>query len=315
LGNNLVATIQKLDVDDMSQLTRRELTKLISVTRNQQLHALTKAVNIEMKEYAQLAGMQSDYELSSINRQSKELSLKRVKHQVAFNLVLAEPLSATGDLLEPFMAEWTRSAAKQSSRVIRNSWAEGKTLQETVRAIRGTRARKFKDGIIAVNQRHAEAVVRTATQHVASTARSATWNNNADIIVGYRWLSTLDQRTTHICTGLDQQVFKLGKGPLPPAHIQCRSTTVAELPDDFKFLEKGATRSAVGGPVRSDMSYYEWLKTQDKEFQIVAIGKGRTEMLNSGRLSAKRFGELQLSKNLSPLTLVELEAEMKKLGV
>jgi len=149
-------------------------------------------------------------------------------------------------------------------------------------------------------------VVRTAIQHVASTARMETWAANADVVEVYRWVSTLDNKTTPTCRSLDGQVFKLGRGPRPPVHIRCRSTTVAEVDPKYDFLDEGATRSSASGYVDGDLTYYEWLKTQPEAFQDSAIGPTRGKLLRDGGLTAEEFARLNLGRNFEPLTLEEM---------
>ena len=135
--------------------------------------------------------------------------------------------------------------------------------------------------------------LRTAVQHVATTARLETMAKNADIVKGYQWVSVLDDRTTEVCRSLSGQTYKVGEGPLPPQHIGCRSTIIADLDSRFDFLDAGATQAskgATGGKqVSADLTYYEWLKTQPAEFQDVAIGPMRGALLRDGGLSAERF--------------------------
>jgi SPP1 gp7 family putative phage head morphogenesis protein len=175
--------------------------------------------------------------------------------------------------------------------------------------VRGTRANKFRDGILAMNNRNAEAIVRTSVQHAASVARQQTWEQNSGVVKAVRWVSTLDGRTSSICRSLDNKVFPLDAGPRPPIHIRCRSTTVAELDGRFDFLKEGATRSSLGGTEKADTSYYGWLKKQPVAFQNEVLGINRAKLLRDGGLTAERFAELNLGKNFKPLTL----AQMKRL--
>jgi len=111
------------------------------------------------------------------------------------------------------------------------------------------------------------------------------------------------------CKTLDGQKFKVGEGPVPPIHIRCRSTTVADLNPKFDFLKEGRTRSGEKGPVDADLDYYDWLKNQPPGFQDQALGPVRGKLFREGGLSADKFAELQLDRNFEPLTL----AEMRKL--
>lgn len=92
-------------------------------------------------------------------------------------------------------------------------------------------------------------VVRTASQVTSSVV--------ADKIAlssfpKYVWISILDARTSEICRSLDGRVFVRGKGPLPPAHPNCRSTTAG--------YEEGQGDLAVE-------SFGKWLGRQSKEQQ------------------------------------------------
>lgn len=83
------------------------------------------------------------------------------------------------------------------------------------------KAESVPSSICVIGNRNAASVVQTAIQHVATTARMETLKANSDVVLGYRWVSTLDRKTSQQCRGLDGMRFDLGKGPLPPA--RCRS--------------------------------------------------------------------------------------------
>jgi SPP1 gp7 family putative phage head morphogenesis protein len=224
---------------------------------------------------------------------------------------LAAPLSIRGaqggKLLEPLLADFTKAQTDRVVGVIRQGAYEGRTNADIVRSIRGTKALKYSDGILATTSRQAEAVTRTAVQHMSSVARMQTYAANADLVQEYEWLSTLDNRTSEICQSLSGTRWKVGEGPMPPAHINCRSTTVPVLDERFDFLKEGATQSSQFGPVDADLTYFEWLKGQPAAFQDSTLGPARGALLRNGGLSAERFAELQLSRNFKPLTLAEMQ--------
>src|SRR3546814_15905752 len=64
---------------------------------------------------------------------------------------------------------------------------------------------------------------------------------NADLVKRYRWVSTLDDRTSEICQSLDGTEWPVGEGPLPPILPNCRSRIVPVLDERFAFLREGAT--------------------------------------------------------------------------
>jgi SPP1 gp7 family putative phage head morphogenesis protein len=258
----------------------------------------------------ELAEYEAGFEARNLNSVVSAASFAVPAITTVWSAATLDPMSVRGSqggkLLDPFIKDWARSEVEAVKNRIRQGAFEGQTNAEIVRSIRGTKARRYKDGLLDTTRRHAEAIVRTAVQHVASTARKQTWDRNADLVTGYRWVSTLDGVTTTRCRSLDGQKFEVGEGPLPPIHIGCRSTTVAELDDGLDFLDKGATRSSVNGYVDADLTYYQWLKRQPAAFQDSAIGPTRGKLLRNGGINAERFAQLQLDRNFQPLTLAEM---------
>lgn len=226
--------------------------------------------------------------------------------------VFTSPLQVKGANGKPLMAfvdAWTVAEREAVTGAVRVGVAQGQTTAQIVTAIRGTKAANYSDGMLAVTKRHAEAIVRTAVQHVGDTARLETYKANADIVKAEQWVSVLDSRTTEQCMALDGRVFDLDNGPRPPIHINCRSARVPVLADEFAFLTKGEMRSSKDGPVPATLTYFQWLKSQPASFQDEALGPVRAKLFRDGGLSAERFAALQLDRNFQPLTL----AEMKKL--
>ncbi|MDD2113823.1 phage head morphogenesis protein [Pseudomonas asiatica] len=216
-----------------------------------------------------------------------------------------------GKLLKPFLSGWTRTEADRVTNAIRMGVVQGQTNAEITQAIRGTAAQNFTDGVLAVTNRSARAVVQTAVQHVATTARMETLKANADVVPGYRIVATLDRKTSVQCRSLDGREYEMGKGPVPPFHIHCR-TTITPITRLSALFGQGATRAAVGadggGQVSARLSYYQWLKTQSAVCQDAALGPVRGKLFRDGGLSAERFAALQLDKSFRPLTLEQMKS-------
>jgi len=264
-----------------------------------------------MKDYADFAGGYETRALDAVLIQGVDV-VTPAANQI-YAAAIARPMTSgkTATLLEPFISEWSSRSVTAIENSVRQGFFEGRTNQQIVKDIIGTKANGYQDGIIDVTRRSAETVVRTSIQHVAQVARNEVYAANADIVARYEWVSTLDARTTPQCQALDSREFEIGKGPLPPLHPNCRSSTVPVINNKYirDTLRQGATRVSADGPVPASMSYYEWLKTQPIDFQNEAIGPVRAQLLRDGGLSAQRFQELQLGRNFEPLTL----DEMKKL--
>lgn len=304
---------ERLSRHELTELSRQRLEKLLADVDGRLLAIMERFRGELTTDLVDVAQYEAGFEARSIDEVAENFESITPSVRQVRAAVMSNPLSVRGSgggkLLTPFLKDWSRTERETLTGIIRRGYFEGATTQQMIRELRGTAARRFNDGALAKVNQHASSMVRTAVQHVASTARMQTWDENSDIVVGYRFIATLDSRTSAQCRALDQQVFKHGRGPKPPLHINCRSTTVAELDGRFKQLSEGRTRASRDGPVDGNQSYYGWLKNQPAAFQDEAIGPTRGRLLRSGGLTAERFTELQLHRNFEPMTL----ADMKRL--
>jgi SPP1 gp7 family putative phage head morphogenesis protein len=139
-------------------------------------------------------------------------------------------------------------------------------------------------------------VVRTSVQQVANTASQNVYQANQDVTKKYRYVATLDSRTSAICRSLDGKEYVYGKGPQPPVHFNCRSTTIPIV--DYRALGLRppeevigeGKRAAEGGQVSASTNYGQWLQKQPKAYQEEVLGKSRAAYFD--RLSQK-FGPQQ----------------------
>ena len=160
-------------------------------------------------------------------------------------------------------------------------------------------------------------LVRTSVNQVANAASQQVYEANQDITKRYRYVATLDTRTSAICRALDGREFPYGQGPKPPQHFNCRSTTVPVIEQ-----EEGETplptgrRAAQGGMVPADQSYGEWLSKQSKSTQEEAIGKSKVPYFE--KLSAKYGARNAIAKLVrddgSELTLKQLRDRYGRLN-
>ena len=162
-----------------------------------------------------------------------------------------------------------------------------------------------------LHQDQASSLVRTMTNHVASTARMETLKANDDILKGKRRIATLDGRTSPFCRSIDNQVVPLD-APSPPFHWNCRTSEIPVLKDEYAREIPGSTRPSVGpdgaAAVSSKTSYQDWLSRQPAAFQRDVLGPARYKLFTKGELSLDRFVDddgktlnLQQLKDLEPL--------------
>lgn len=287
---------------EVADLTRNELLRLTREISREVSEVM--GVQIELAEtfLSDLAGAEAQFERESLRRALPGTAVAAVGAAAAWRAVRQRAMSVDGALLAGFLATLRDRNRTALANLIRRANAEGWTTAETLAVVRGTRAANYRDGMAARMQRSHETILRTAIQHTSSAARAAVWAANPDVVTGYRWVSVLDSRTTAECRGLDGRTFGLGEGPLPPIHMNCRSTVTPELADALEPLG-GATE-------RSIETFYEWLDKQPASVQDSIIGPTRGKLFRDGGLTADEFARLTLSQTFAPLTL----AEMRKLA-
>lgn len=220
------------------------------------------------------------------------ITVVQATEAVVESLVATTPIQ--GRLLSEWMVDLKAGDAKGLSREIRIGIAESETTQQIMRRVRGR---------LKTSRRHANAIIRTAVNHVANQSRNEVAKRNSDIVKSVQWLSTLDGRTSAVCRARDKRVYPVDSGPRPPAHIACRSTITYVLKSwrELGLPNTPSTRASMNGQVAGDVSYGPWLRKQPRSFVLDTLGKKKGQLFLNGDLPIDRFidragGELTLDQ-------------------
>lgn len=202
------------------------------------------------------------------------------------------PLPANGLYLLPFIKTFTVSAQAGVENIIRKAWSNKWTVKETLDSLVGTG--EFSQS--SSNQLHklrnqANSVVHTSFSHVEAVSSAGV---QSAIFGEYIWNSVIDSSTTEICISRNKKIFRFGKGPLPPAHIHCRSS-IAPFVHGSRIPEE---------------SFYTWTANQAPTFQDDILGKSKADLLRSGKLKASDLKKYQTHK---PLTFEEFEGKVDEI--
>ena len=223
-----------------------------------------------------------------------------------------------GALLKDWYKELGTRFKADMRKQLNIGFASGESVPQItarIMGIRGVESGFTGSSVRAQTRRKVRAVVRTSTNHIASKTRSAVYAENADIISKVRWVSTLDSRTTDICQSLDGQEWKLGQEQTPPAHHQCRSTTVP-ITKTWKQLGLNAKDKRVGGRIYRDVqsgmskvspkhiTYGDWLKKQPAQVQNDVLGIGKANLLRQG-VPFNRFFSNNRALSLAEMNAIE----------
>lgn len=300
----IVALLNRVDADIVRQLQEAGPGARTEIARRRLEHALEAIRDIMREAYGEVHPTLRA-ELTQVAAYEADFNGRLLQEAIPMRIDLVTPTAealAAAVNSKPFegkiLREWTQELEDAAYRKLRDQirigFTQGETIDQMVRRVRGTKARQYKDGILDLNRRNAEAVVRTAVAHTANASREELYAANSDLIKGVVWVSTLDTRTTPICRARDGKVFEVGKGPRPPAHWNCRSSTTPlvkswqELGIDLAEAPEG-TRASMNGQVPAETTYGQWLRRQDKGVVEEVLGKKKAKLFLDGNLPIDRF--------------------------
>ena len=239
-----------------------------------------------------------------------------------FSLTAAKGATITlpnGEVLTKAFRGIATDQAERFSQVVRNGLLTGETTPSIAKRLVGQlqfgeQARTARQLVAAGGELTAVAdnqimsLVRTSINQVANSASMAVYEANQDISKKYRYIATLDSRTSSICRALDNREFEYGKGPTPPQHFGCRSSIVAVIDPDILPPSTIAKRASADGPVPINTSYGQWLKDQPLKTQQDVLGASKVPYFNRlvDKYGAKNAMAKLVRDDGSELTLEQL---------
>jgi SPP1 gp7 family putative phage head morphogenesis protein len=282
---------------------------------------------------------------------TKDPSVVTLRATGPFDLTAAQGAQLTlpnGDTVEKAFRGIASRELSNFKQTVRTGLLSGEPTEDIVRQLMGNlefgqragtplQAALSGDAGFKMARHQIRTVVRTSVNQVSNAASKQVYKANEDVTEKYRYVATLDSRTSALCASLDGQEFEYDKGPEPPQHFNCRSTTVAVIDWDglrkkypqLKFDDPAeGKRAAAGGMVPADTTYGKWLhgqraKTKSGKLsqftpgprQIEALGKGKAKYFN--RL-AKKYGPDEAIKKFvrtdgTEISLAQLQKRYPKL--
>lgn len=123
--------------------------------------------------------------------------------------------NGTNRKVEPALNKFAEQTARQLVQPVRDAQVQGGDTVDVAQTIAALAA-----GLLAAQAR---ALTRSATVHASNTSKEEVYKANP--VEQVEWVSVLDSKTSNFCRNHDGRVYKVGKGPRPPAHYNCRSVT------------------------------------------------------------------------------------------
>jgi hypothetical protein len=305
LSAALIQALERMPAESFS--VERMESLLVSVRQiNAQAYAkVAQELNQDLQE---LAAYETEWQFDLFERLIPEpvkvhFPIARVSAQQAYAAAMSRPFQ--GRLLRDWVQTVESDRMAKIRNAIRTGYVEGKTVSQIVSEIRGTRANGYADGFLQRPRKDLEAVVRTAINHVAATARNEFAKGNSDILKAERWVSTLDSKTSPPCRIRDQLQYTVDthkpighkipwlEGP-GKIHWNCRSTSSPvtkswrELGIPIDEMTPGQ-RASMDGQVPAETTYSEWLERQSAARQEQVLGVERARLYRQGGLELDDF--------------------------
>lgn len=176
-----------------------------------------------------------------------------------FKKLIAVVAGATGLTIMQMLGNLRTASISNLESAIRASWANRQTIADLVATVAGPKSTQTGNNTIVKNANGAKGVINTIVKQLAdqitTSVQSVVYNK-------YVWVAILDGRTSALCRSLNGQIFVFGKGPLPPAHMNCRSHIVAIGNSDDNGM--------------SDEDFAEWVARQPNTVKrMLAKGTGK----------------------------------------
>lgn len=173
-------------------------------------------------------------------------------------------VSGIGVMPEDFLDNVELFTLNKMQIAINSGFSDKQTTEDILNEIIGTKDNNYKDGIFNAVLAAQNTTQNTFIQNITAIINASIF---ATVFDKYQWISVMDSLTSNICISRNRNVYQYGKGPLPPAHGNCRSRTAP-----FIF-----------GQENPNETFTEWTKAQPEKIQNYVDKKFPA-------LNAKEFG-------------------------
>lgn len=183
------------------------------------------------------------------------------------------------------------SGQNYSERVWNNTQKVADAIKEElmIGALTGKTEKEMTDSIneqFLSGRNRARRLVRTESSYIHNEAHFQAYKDYG--IEEYRFVATLDLRTSQICRERDGSVYMVNDKKIgvnaPPMHPWCRSTTIMNLDDETRHNLERFARDPVTGErmkVPADETYKEWYQRM--------VEKHGAEAINTAGKSTKNY--------------------------
>lgn len=305
LSAALSAALERLPAESFTVERLELLLDQVRLINTQAYASVATELQNDLRDLAgyEVSWQRALFESAIPNPVQVRFPIASVSAEQAYAAAMSRPFQ--GRLLRNWSTEIAADRMVKIRSAIRTGYLEGKTTDQIIRGIRGSRATGYADGFLERPRKDLAAVVRTAVSHTAATARDEFVKANEEIIKADRWVSTLDNKTSPMCRIRDQLQYTAvthkpighkvpwlqGPGKI---HWCCRSTS-APVTKSWKELGipidsmTPSQRASMDGSVPANTTYSEWIQRQSQARQESILGVERARLMRAGTVDFDQF--------------------------
>lgn len=314
----LLNALRNKDSDKTKQELLRELEAPAYRVRIERLQDLLQQVDRVMQEVYQQEQLFDTSFFQNLSEATYYRSIYNIQKQTGIGFSFSN--ISQKQIKQVLSMNW--SGSHYSQRIWKNTQELSRTLKQEllVSLLTGRTDRETSEVIMnrcGAGAMQARRLVRTESCFLSGELTARSYEECG--IEKYRYLATLDLRTSKICRELDGKIFsmkdrKAGKN-YPPMHPWCRSTTISVIDEDeLRNMKRRAYNPKTGRTetVPANMTYDQWYKkyvkgnaqaeTEEKSIQNAASDKKQYERYREilGKDVPKRFADFQEMKYNDP---------------
>lgn len=280
----------EIDYDDLGQMSRRELEDFVRQLRTSQIQNYSTFRQQLLNDLRSFVDADKQITKAIVDEAKPEddngIPAILASTGAIWALYNSTRVPANGKLPSEFMDAFEQASVEDIVQTLRQAHAAKLSVTEAKRLFFGFKGR---GGSVRKLNNWANAMIATLLQHSTSIVNQSV---AGAIFERYQWVAILDNATSDICRSRHEKIYRYGEGPLPPAHMHCRSRVIPvgnaaeDVPDTF----------------------YAWIRQQPVIVQNDLLGRKKAQDLRAGRLGATRVRKFDDAK---PLTLAQFVDKLR----
>lgn len=255
------------NIGDMTALQYRAFIQRMT---NNLKNVTARSSQVLMDDFANFAKKDKAM-LDGILRSEKGSRRKTPTDAVIWNQASKRPLGANGMT----MKETVDAYYAGMRRDILNRIKQGRVNNESMASVQAD----INNRLMPKFRNQANSLIATVYQHISSVIQSYI---EAMFYERYRWVAVLDEKTTDICRSRDGKTWRYGKGPIPPAHYNCRSKIVP-VQDNNRNIPS---------------TFFGWLQDQPRDVLNEIVGKEAAASILKGEATSTQFPKFMGAKQI-----------------